>query len=804
MILPLPFSRRVPAVALAAGLLAPVLHAAGAPDFQREIRPILSNICFKCHGPDADERKGGKDGSGGLRLDTEEGARAALDDGAAIVPGHPEKSALVARIKTSDQDDLMPPPKSGRKLSPKEIALLEAWVKGGGKYERHWSYEKPRRPALPEVKAKSWVRNGVDAFILARLEKEGLAPQPEADRLALARRAALDITGLPPTPEEADTFAQDKAPDAYERYVDRLLASPAYGEHWARQWLDLARYADSAGYADDPGRTIWAYRDWVIRAFNANRPFDQFTIEQIAGDLLPGATDDQLIATAFHRNTMTNNEGGTNDEEFRNAAVVDRANTTMSVWMGTSFACAQCHTHKYDPITQAEYFQVFAILNNTQDADRKDESPVLAYYADEQKPQRAQWEAEIAALEAKLKAAPPAPAAPPDGAAPAPADDRKADEQRIAAVRKQLAGMKKITVPIMRDLDAGKRRKTKVQLRGNYLSLGEDVTEGVPAIFHPLPVGAPPNRLTLARWLVDDANPLTARVTVNRFWESIFGTGIVRTSEEFGAQGELPSHPELLDWLATELVREKWDLKKFLRLLVTSAAYRQSSKVTPELTERDPDNRLLARGPRFRLSAEMVRDQALAASGLLSRKMHGPPVRPPQPNLGLSAAFGRGLDWKDSTGEDARRRAVYTEWRRTAPYPSLVTFDAPNREVCTLRRNQSNTPLQALVTLNDPVFLEAAQALARRMIAGSGTAAEKAARGFRFCVTRPPTAQETARLVALHAEALAYFQKAPDKAAEFATKPIGAVPVGADVPDLAAWTAVANVLLNMDETLMKR
>jgi hypothetical protein len=501
---------------------------------------------------------------------------------------------------------------------------------------------------------------------------------------------------------------------------------------------------------------------------------------------------------------MTNNEGGTNDEEFRNAAVVDRANTTMSVWMGTSFACAQCHTHKYDPITQAEYFQVFAILNNTQDADRKDESPVLAYYADEQKPQRAQLEAEIAALEARLRAAPPAPAAQPDGADPAPADDRKADEKQIAALRKQLADMRKITVPIMRDLEAGKRRKTKVQIRGNYLSLGEEVAEGVPAVFHPLPAGSPPNRLTLARWLVDDANPLTARVTANRYWESVFGTGLVRTSEEFGAQGELPSHPELLDWLATELVREKWDVKKFLRLLVTSAAYRQSSKVTPELTERDPDNRLLSRGPRFRLSAEMVRDQALAASGLLSRKMHGPPVRPPQPNLGLSAAFGRGLDWKDSTGEDARRRAVYTEWRRTAPYPSLVTFDAPNREVCTLRRNQSNTPLQALVTLNDPVFLEAAQALARRMIAGSGTAAEKAARGFRFCVTRPPTAQETARLVALHAEALAYFQKAPDKAAEFATKPIGAVPVGADVPDLAAWTAVANVLLNMDETLMKR
>ena len=1015
------------AVALAAGLLAPAWQAAGAPDFQREIRPILSNICYKCHGPDGAERKGGKDGSGGLRLDTEEGSRAALDDGVAIMPGQPEKSALVARIKTGDPDDLMPPPKSGRKLSPQQIELLEQWVKSGGKYVKHWSYEKPRRPSLPEVKDKAWVRNGLDAFILARLEKEGLAPQPEADRLALARRVALDLTGLPPTPEEADAFAQDKAPDAYERYVDRLLASPAYGEHWARQWLDLARYADSAGYADDPGRTIWAYRDWVIRAFNANRPFDQFTIEQIAGDLLPSPTDEQLIATAFHRNTMTNNEGGTNDEEFRNAAVVDRTNTTMSVWMGTSFACAQCHTHKYDPITNAEYFQVFAFLNNTQDADRKDEAPLHSFLGETQKAQRAQWETELAGLEAERKTPPPAvlarmekwvrefpvkldwqsprPSAlkaesgaemqaqadgtvlvakneaktdtytleiavtaawkltallleslpaetlpgkgaghgagnfvvtrlrasivPPVGAAreivfasvepdfvqtgfdprlvlsatapnagqkgapqkgwavggaldkphqltlltaqptelPAgakvvvtieqqsaterqtlgrfrvsatsdarvaehvrtPADVRaalaspvaqrprlvdfftreidagtKADAQKIAALRKQIDGLAKITVPIQRDLEAGKRRKTRVQLRGNYLSLAEEVTEGVPAAFPPLHADAPKNRLTLARWLVDDANPLTPRVTANRFWESIFGTGIVRTSEEFGAQGELPSHPELLDWLATELVREKWDVKKFLRLLVTSAAYRQSSKVTPELTERDPGNRLLARGPRFRLSAEMVRDQALAASGLLSRKMFGPPVRPPRPNLNLSAAFGGGLDWQNSTGEDAHRRALYTEWRRTAPYPSMATFDAPNREVCTLRRNQSNTPLQALVTLNDPVFLEAAQGLARRMTAGTGTDADKAARGFRFCVTRPPTAREMARLLALHDETHAYFKQAPEKALALATNPIGAAPAGADLPDLAAWTTVANVLLNMDETLMKR
>jgi hypothetical protein len=761
-------------------LLAPPAQAADTPDFQREIRPILSNSCYKCHGPDAAERKGGKDGSGGLRLDTEAGARAALDGGVAIAPGHPDKSELVARIKQSDPDELMPPPKSGVKLTSHEIGLLEQWVRGGAKYVKHWSYVKPRQPPLPEVTNKQWLRNGVDSFILARLEKDGLSPQPEADRLALARRVALDLTGLPPSPEEADAFVNDQTPDAYERFVDRLLASSAYGEHWARQWLDLARYADSAGYADDPLRQIWGFRDYVIRSFNANKPFDQFTLEQIAGDLLPNATDDQLIATAFHRNTMTNNEGGTNDEEFRNAAVVDRANTTMSVWMGTSFACAQCHTHKYDPITHQEYFQIFAFFNNTQDADRKDESPLHGYLGEEQQPQRAQWEAQLAGL----------------GATP--------DPQKAAALRKQIDGLAKITVPIQRDLAPAQRRKTQVQLRGNYQALAEAVTEGVPAAFHPLPEGAPMNRLTLARWLVDEANPLTPRVIANRFWESIFGTGIVRTSEEFGAQGELPSHPELLDWLAGELLREKWDVKKHIRLLVTSAAYRQSSKVTPGMNERDPGNRLLARGPRIRHSAEMVRDQALAASGLLSRKMFGPPVRPPQPNLNLSAAFGGGLDWKNSTGEDAHRRALYTEWRRTAPYASLTTFDAPNREVCTLRRNQSNTPLQALVTLNDPVYLEAAQALARRMMASASTAAGMADHGFRRCLTRPPTAMESQRLLALHDEALAWFKSRPDKATAFATLPLGAAPAGTNLPDLAAWTTVANVLLNMDETLMKR
>jgi len=1129
--------------------------------FNHDIRPLLANNCFQCHGPDEAERKGGTKQSGGLRLDTQEGAF--MDHGGkrAIAPGHPEQSEMLARLTSHDPDELMPPAKSGKKLAAAEIQKISDWIKSGAKYAQHWSYEKPVRHPLPKGAA-----HPVDAFLLDRLSREGLSPQPEADRATLVRRVTLDLTGLPATPEDVDAFLNDTAPGAWERVVDRLLDSPAYGEHWARLWLDLARYADSAGYADDPQRTIWGYRDYVIRAFNENKPFDRFTIEQIAGDLLPEAGEDQITATAFHRNTMTNNEGGTNDEEFRTVAIVDRVNTTLALWMGTSMACAQCHTHKYDPITQHEYFQVYAFLNSTEDADRRNEEPLYSFFSPEQKKQRAKLERELAALEealantspeVKVAAAgwadrPPDPGAwqplipaavksqaslatgteadgtvavaapaekdtltvdipltaarklgalrlealphaslpsggpgygggnfvitgvsatltPPEGAkgpaaryvrielpghdkvlqlaevqvfsgganlaiqgtatqistrtdavasraidgntdpklangsvahtagdspdpwwevdlksehpvdrivvfnreeaaerlagfrvialdeqrrrvweksdnpaapetsfvlsgprgilfsdataeyeqdgftadsviplpaarkegrhnqgwavggaqgkphaltliASAPVEipagsrltvtiaqqsrhanhtlgrfrlsatsdsdavqraalprhirailsipdksrsparqeelvrfigrevtpDLKPVREKIAALRKELDGVKPSTVPVMRELPPDKRRKTQVQLRGNWLSLGDVVTEGVPAAFHPLPADAPKNRLTLARWLVSEENPLTARVIANRFWEAVFGIGLVRTSEEFGSQGEQPSHPELLDWLATELVREKWDLKKFLRLLVTSAAYRQSSKVAPGMAERDPDNRLLARGPRVRLSAEMIRDQALAVSGLLSRKMHGPSVRPERPNMGLSAAFGGGLDWKTSGGEDRLRRALYTEWRRTSPYPSMTTFDAPNREVCTIRRNQTNTPLQALVTLNDPVYVEAAQAFARRLFAASKEPRQIIREAFRLALSRAPSDRELERLLTLQTEAAAEFRKDPQKAADMAANPIGPVPAGTDPAELAAWTAVANVVLNLDELLMKR
>lgn len=817
-------------------------------DFNRDIRPILSNQCAKCHGPDAKERKGGTDG---LRLDVRDDAIADLGGYAAIVPGHPEKSALVERINSRDDDNRMPPKGSGKKLTPREIELLSRWIKEGAPYAQHWSYVKPSRPPLPAIKHSNWPRNEIDHFILSRLEHDGLAPSPEADAYALIRRVSLDLTGIPPRQEDVDRLLSvfpssttDKEKDWYEEYVDQLVDSPRYGEHWAHAWLDLARYADSAGYADDPPRTIWPFRDYVIRSLNANKPLDQFTIEQIAGDLLPKPTEEQLIATAFHRNTLTNNEGGTQDEEFRNVAVVDRVNTTMAVWMGTTMACAQCHSHKYDPITQQEYFRFFAFFNNTEDADKKDESPILSQFTKEQDRQKASWQTEIKKLETELAKDSPELLAgekkweeefpteeiellvtpekllklletPADERTDAQkaeltkhylavAPARRPQRQRLAQLKKQLADIKPAsTVPIMRELPEAKRRVTKLQHRGNYLDVGEPVTPDTPACFPPLPEG-PINRLALAYWLVDENNPLTARVFANRFWEQIFGIGLVSTSEEFGSQGDLPTNAELLDWLATELIRLKWDQKAFLKLLVTSAAYRQSSRVTPQLLARDPDNRLLARGPRVRLSAEMVRDQALAVSGLLSAKMHGPPVKPPQPTLGLNAAFGSAVDWQPSTGDDKFRRALYTTWRRSNPYPSMATFDAPNREVCTLRRDRTNTPLQALVTLNDPVYLEAAQALARRIASGGSSPVERVTFAFRTCLSRPPSDTETARIVKLYEQSLVDFLNDDAAAKKMATEPIGPQPKHANLAELAAWTVVSNVLLNLDEMFMKR
>ena len=1157
-------------------------------DFNRDVRPIISNRCLACHGPDNAKREAG------LRLDDPDVATRVLDSGhTAIVAGNVTQSELVARISSDDESIRMPPAEFGKPLTPAEIATLTRWVEQGGQFAKHWAYVKPVRAELPPGAAPlaDWPGNAIDNFALHKMLELGMKPSESADARTLVRRLFLDLIGLPPTVEECEQWVHrleahatgqaagnaasiDDA--AYGQLVDHLFQRPEFGEHWARKWLDLARYADSAGYADDPARTIWPWRDWVIRSINDNMPFDQFTIEQLAGDMLPNPTDDQLIATAFHRNTMTNNEGGTQDEEFRNVAVVDRVNTTMEVWMGTTIACAQCHSHKYDPLTQDEYFQIFAILNNTQDADRGDESPLLQFFTPEQKQRRTtietrlaelnqmlasptekiaasqlQWERrvqlkpawsalhpaavtrqsggaatiaddgtvsiattaekDVYTVEIPLAAAPlavpdktartassgiaairletlptntlpgggaglgngnfvitelkaqivpagqAAPAArivrieipgpqkilslaevqvysagtnvamtgkatqsstdfagPPEYAidgntdgqfenksvthtavsdnpwwevdlgrdvpierlsiwnrtgggihkrladfrisllneareviwvqavaeapnpsadyAPSnvrdiqfiaaiadyqqtnfapeevidgktepengwavggstteshslvlvpgspivvteaailrltveqnspypnhvlgnfrvnssdndvaierarlpesvlavvekPVADRTPEEslqltdyfrlnlapeladvrQELKTLKTELDGMKlEASLPIFREITGDGRRKTMLQYRGNYLDKGHEVHEGVPAVFPSIPEGEPVNRLTFAKWLVSDDNPLTARVVVNRYWENLFGRGIVLTSEEFGSQGEVPTHPELLDWLARELVESGWDTRDLLKLIVTSATYRQSAKVTPESAAADLDNRWLARGPRVRLSAEMVRDQALQVAGLLSHKMYGPPVKPPQPNLGLSAAFGSSTDWQTSMGEDRYRRGIYTTWRRSNPYPSMATFDAPNREVCTLRRNQTNTPLQALVTMNDPVYIEAAQALARLMLSHTGTLNDQIGLGFRRCLLREPSATELSSLVSLFEDMHRELALQPDNAAKLATDPLGPVPEGIDIVNAAAMTVVCNVLLNVDEMFLKR
>jgi mono/diheme cytochrome c family protein len=802
---------------------------ASAVDFNRDVRPILAGKCFACHGPDDKARKAG------LRLDLPAAAAAKLRSGArAVVPGKPAESELLRRVG-ADEDEIMPPPRVGKRLAAEEIATLRRWIEQGAPYAQHWAYVKPVRPEPPAVRDVAWPRNPIDRFLLARLEKEGLRPAPQADRYALARRLALDLTGLPPTPEQADRFVRDGSPHACEDYVDRLLASPAYGERWAHVWLDLARYADSQGYANDPERTIWRWRDWVIEALNDNMPYDRFTVEQLAGDLLPAATQAQLIATGFHRNTLTNTEGGTNPEEFRSAAVVDRVNTTLQVWMGVTIACAQCHNHKYDPFTQKEYYQLYAIFNNCQDANGGDDAPTLPVpYAGQEKAfaeasarlpevrkkldeetrkvdaRQAQWEKSVDRKSLPKEIA--------DIVALPPEKREKAQRSKLTAYhRAQSPAWKALdsesrqlpeklkrlgtTTPILRE---GKPRETFVHVRGNFLDKGEKVVAGLPAVFGQPPAGEVLNRLALARWLVSPDNPLTARVAVNRLWEEVFGTGIVETSENFGTQGEPPFHPELLDWLATEYVRIGWDTKKMLKLLVTSAAYRQSSQVSEEVAKRDPKNRLLARGPRVRLPAETIRDQALFVGGLLSPKMYGPPVQPPRPAFGLTAAFGGTTDWSTSDGEDKYRRGLYVRCRRNAPYPPMTTFDAPERTVCNVRRLRTNTPLQALVTLNDPVFVEAAQALGRRMAARAGTTASGVEHGFRLCLTRPPRPDETKRLVDLFEKSRGQFAANPAGALALATKPLGPAPTGMDVVDLAAWTVVANVLLNLDETLAKR
>lgn len=766
-------------------------------DYTQQIRPILARNCFACHGTDEKSRE--RD----LRLDRREDAVKEQKSGAqAIVPGKPDESELYLRLIEEDETARMPPKKSGDRLTAAEISLVRRWVEEGARYDEHWALVPPKAREYPPVSNPSWPRNGIDYFVLARLDKGGLKPASEADRFTLLRRASLDLRGLPPSLAELDRFTADTSPDAYEKAVDRFLDDPAYGERWARLWLDLARYADSAGYGSDPLRTIWRYRDWVIDAYNHNLPYNQFTIEQIAGDLLPNPTLEQRMATAFHRNTMTNTEGGTDDEEFRVAAIKDRVDTTMQVWMGLTMGCAKCHSHKYDPISHEEYYRFYALFNQSADSDKPDESPTIPAPTTEDEEQIHKFDARVNALKSQLDAQ-----IPPIAEALA-----RAFQTLVPAVvplraelrRLEAARPKPPTLPVMVELAADKRRETRVLEKGNFLAPGKVVEPGVPISLNAWPKDAPVNRLGLARWLVDDQNPLTARVAVNRYWSQLFGAGIVETEEDFGTQGDLPTHPELLDWLAVQYMKTGWNTKALMRLLVTSATYRQSSRVTAEDLAKDPRNRLYARGPRFRLEAEIVRDQALALSGLLSRKMHGASVFPVQPDGLWQAAFNGQRTWATSKGEDRHRRGIYTFWRRTIPYPSMAAFDAPSREICAVKRPRTNTPLQAFVTLNDPVFVEAAQSLARRIMKEGGATPEDRARfALRLCLSRPPADEQVSRILDLYQSEHDHYGRDRAAATALATEPLGPLPDGVEPAEAAAWTTVANILLNLDGVLTK-
>jgi hypothetical protein len=1044
-------SHRVPLLLLAASSVA----AASAEEplqFNRDIRPILTENCYYCHGPDQNHRKAD------LRLDVRE---AALQENA-IVPGKPEASEVIARILTADADELMPPPDSHKKLTPEQKALLQRWVREGAQYQGHWAFETPVRPPVPGIGAPDApVRNPIDAFVLARLQAENLSLSPEADPRTLIRRVSLDLTGLPPAPADVDAFAADPSPRAYEALVDRLLQSPSHGEHMAAQWLDFARYADSHGFQTDSSRTMWPWRDWVIRAFNQNLPFDQFTIEQLAGDLLPNPRLDQIIATGFHRNHRINGEGGIIDEEWRIENIIDRVDTTGATWMGLTLGCARCHDHKYDPITQKEFFELFAFFNNVEetgvirgasnrtggnpdpsvkvpDAGQQKQLAALqsAVTAAEAavKAQEKQLPALVAAWEPRFKAelqqnkpvwepltptkvsaangttfsrqedgsylaegpvpdkdtylveapippglfsgllletfpdpslpnqsvgrfpngnfvltrveaqisAPSLPrplpltftdaeaeysqkgwgvesliaeanarvskrkknaaanrgkgwavdgttrrqpnramllAAEPlsipadarvtvrlvhetlarhqigrfrlaytatapervtlagDGAAPAdiralialPPEKRNAAQQArlaaffrsgfdsplrqadtaLAAARKRLDTFEAALPSTMVMKELPQPRPAHILIRGEYAKPGDPVTAATPAVLPPLPDGAPRNRLTLARWLVSPAHPLTARVWVNRQWERFFGKGLVKSSENLGVQSDPPSHPELLDWLATEFSSSGWDMKRLQKLIVMSAAYRQTSSLTHlprDLLAKDPENRLLARGPRIRLPAETIRDQALLISGLLDPVIGGPSVRPYMPEgvWDETSRYGDLRGYRHDTQGGLFRRTLYTIWKRTAAPPTMLLFDSPSRETCTVKRPRTNTPLQALALLNEVTYVEAARHLAQRMLLeGGATAEQRLVWAFKRVTARPPSPRELQVLSAGLARHLQRFQSAPADAEKLIltgeTKPPASLPPA----DLAAYTVTANVLLNLDELLNK-
>ncbi len=812
--------------------------------FARDVLPILSDHCFACHGPDAKARKAE------LRLDVKESALRTEDP--VIVPGKSGDSELVRRVSSTDPDEQMPPPRFKKPLSPAEVGTLKRWIDQGAAWGKHWSLEKPVRPEPPRSRDRqgaAWVRNPIDAFVLARLEREGLKPSPEADKLTLIRRVTLDLTGLPPTPEEVDAFLRDDAPDAYEKVVDRLLASPRYGERMVWEWLDAARYADTNGYQGDPERTMWPWRDWAIQALNADLPFDQFTVWQLAGDLLPNATMEQKLATGFLRNHPINGEGGRIPEENRVEYVFDMTETVGTVWLGLTLTCCRCHDHKYDPIKQREYYGLFAFFNQTPvtgDGGNPQTPPVVEVKApeDEAKLKAARDKAaaaakEVEALEAAIfprvnKSRPASesvrarglPKEVRDALKPAVGQRNRAQlsevekhfaktepkyAEKLKALVALVAAREEVDRRIPRVMvmeDRAKPRETFVLTKGLYNKPADKVSAGVPAALPPLPEGAPRNRLTLARWLVSPENPLTARVVVNRYWQQFFGVGLVKTVEDFGVQGERPGNQDLLDWLAVEFMSptkptdgRPWALKRLVRLIVTSATYRQSSKVTPDLAERDPENRLLARGPRFRLPAWMIRDQALAASGLLVEKLGGPPVRPYQPpGVWEEATFGL-HKYVQGHGDDLYRRSVYTFWRRIVG-PTMF-FDTAARQTCTVKQTRTNTPLHALATLNDTTYVEAARALAQRVMLAEAEAAGRVELAFRLVLARKPTAEEAKVLLAGLGRLQKQYTANPAAAKKLLAIGESKRDVTLDPVEHAAMTGLCLTILNTDEALTK-
>jgi hypothetical protein len=811
------------------------VRAADAPvDYLRDVRPLLANSCYACHGPDEGQRKGK------LRLDLRDEAVKQ-----AIVPGKSAESLLLDRIASKNPDEVMPPPHSKKPaVTSQQAQLLKRWIDEGAKFDQHWAYVKPARPAIPEVQNKAWVRNPIDAFVAIGHMKNGFTPAPEADRVTLIRRLSFDLTGLPPTSADVEAFVNDKSPDAYERLVDRLLASKHFGERMAVVWLDVVRYSDTAGYHSDNHRDVWMFRDYVINSFNANKTFERFTVEQIAGDLLPDATSETRVASGYNRMLQTTEEGGAQAKEYTAKYAADRVRNTASAWLGATLGCAECHNHKYDPFTQRDFYRFAAFFADVREkaVGRQDQTPITK---PEQEAELKKLDGEIARLQGELAKTTPEldaaqvkwehslakgtkglPKPVTDALTVEPAKRNAAQKQTIAthfrtqvaketeSQRKELADVQARkdqllkTVPTTLVSMTEAPRMVRILPRGNWLDdSGEPVTPDVPAFLGtvaPADPRARASRLELAKWLASPENPLTARVYVNRLWKIAFGQGLVRNLDDLGTQGTLPTHPELLDWLSTEFVAKGWDTKALLRVIVTSSAYRQSSQAPREVRERDPANAWLSRQNRFRLDAEFVRDNALAVSGLLSNKLGGPSVKPYQP-----AGFWAYLnfptrEWQNDLGENQYRRGLYTYWCRSFLHPSLFAFDAPTREECTNERTRSSTPLQALVLLNDPTYVEASRALAERVLKeGTGSPRERIDWAFRQALSRGATEAEKDVLEPLfqkHAKEYHADKAAAEKVLAVGFKP---APKDLDAADLAAWTSVARVILNLHESITR-